>query len=222
MSWLLPEVRLPVGRVRTVRPLDMRGSGALEEGSTTKQPTSSPKQASATLDKTPTAQEDAAAPAPVEDHHEEEPMKDKKPVIERVFEVLQKHGACTLEQIAQHADTSVANLYNYMGTLKKKHGVVKTYPDGKGSIATYSIGEPKAKKSERKPAKRAKGKAPRPATPPKPPAQPKRTNGHAAFAINEDGQLGIEKDGTKLSLDGMEFERLRGFIERTEPVWKGA
>ena len=149
-------------------------------------------------------------------------MKDKKPVIVRALEALQKHGACTLEQLAQHADTTVSNLYNYMGTLKKKHGVVKTYEDGKGSVATYSIGEPRvtkkpkaAKKAKRKaaPARKAR-KAPRTLPPP--------TNGDARFAIDEGGKLGIEKDGEKLALEPDEFERLRGFIERTQPIWKVA
>lgn len=45
------------------------------------------------------------------------------------------------------------------------------------------------------------------------------TNGEAAFAINELGELGIEVEGQKLRLDSKAFERLRGFIDRTKPVW---
>ena len=75
---------------------------------------------------------------------------------------------------------------------------------------------PKGRKAKKVKATRAKAK--RDKTPPAPrPAAPR--NGAAVFAINEGGELGIEQEGTKLSLDSEAFARLREFIDRTEPVW---
>jgi len=42
----------------------------------------------------------------------------------------------------------------------------------------------------------------------------------AQFAINENGELGIEKAGSRIHLDGSEFARLRAFVDRTEEAWK--
>jgi DNA-binding IclR family transcriptional regulator len=52
-------------------------------------------------------------------------MADKKPLAVRIVEALREHKQLTLEQIAKHADTTVATLYTMMGTLKKQHGVAR-------------------------------------------------------------------------------------------------
>jgi hypothetical protein len=79
---------------------------------------------------------------------------------------------------------------------------------------------PKAAKP-RKMKKKARAAARAPSAPPKRSAPP--ANGHANgephFAINEHGELGIEVEGAKVRLAPEAFERLRGFIERTKPVW---
>lgn len=133
----------------------------------------------------------------------------KPTTVDRVLAALKKHGACTLVELAKHANTSVATLYTLK--LTTDHGVVKHQVEGQ-TAAVYSLDKAAPRKRE--------GVAPK--APPNRPAAKPPTNAHAAFAINEAGELGIEKDGGKLSLDAAEFERLRGFIERTESVWKGA
>ncbi len=54
------------------------------------------------------------------------------------------------------------------------------------------------------------------------PLPPEAAETAARFAINEVGELGIEKEGGKLKLDRAEFERLRNFIERCTPILEGA
>lgn len=55
---------------------------------------------------------------------------------------------------------------------------------------------------------------PRPAAP--------NGNGHAKFAIDADGTLGILKDGSRVDLQPDEFNALREFIDRTKQVWQPA
>lgn len=164
-------------------------------------------------------------------------MKDKKPVAERALDALRAHGPQTLEQLAKRADTTVANLYNVMGTLKKQHGVTKkegTRPTVYGLPGKSDDALERGAELGRKPPK---------ATPQKRAKKRKLVNGKriplvkklrarpdlrieagitgAQFAINENGDLGIEKESGKMRLDPAEFARLREFIERTEPVWQG-
>jgi hypothetical protein len=117
LSWILPEVRLPVGgKVRNVRPLDMRGSGAI------------PTQLKAAAEQAPDrAPEPETTPSPARPAvtQEEPNMAEKKPLAERIVEALRAHKQLTLEQLAKHAETTVATLYTMMGSLKKKHGVAK-------------------------------------------------------------------------------------------------
>lgn len=68
-------------------------------------------------------------------------------------------------------------------------------------------------KPERAPKKKPRGEA----SPPEPAPRPE--DGGAQFAIGESGELGIEKDETKLKLDAGEFARLRKFIDKTSEVW---
>lgn len=76
----------------------------------------------------------------------------------------------------------------------------------------------KAKKAAKTPKAKRETTTRAAATPP----APKLLNGFAQYAINELGELGIEKEVAKLKLDKEEFYRLREFIERTASVWKGA
>lgn len=71
----------------------------------------------------------------------------------------------------------------------------------------------KPAKNERKKRKKANGEA----SPPEPAPRPE--DGGAQFAIGESGELGIEKDETKIKLDAGEFARLRKFIDKTSEVW---
>jgi hypothetical protein len=214
-SWILPVLdrsRLPSGTMRIVKPLDMRGSGAVPAPATPR--SFLPPQPNAAAQRAPDrAPEPETKPSPARPAAEQEEVMKGKKVAERVLDALRTHGACTIVQLAEHADTTAGTLGTIMGTLVKEHGLVKHQPD-RSKAALYSLGKGKPAPVEKP--KRVNGEAPAP-TPPKP-----KPNGHAAFAINEAGQLGIEKEGLKLSLDGQEFERLRSFIERTEPVWKGA
>ncbi len=157
---------------------------------------------------------------------QEVPMATKKPVAERVVAALKERGASTLEQLAKHADTTVGTLYQMMGTLKKNHGVHKHAQPGR-QAALYSLEQAAPPQKRAAPAQPAKAKKPAvkkparingraPAARPVPP-----TNGDAQFAINEVGELGIEIEGQKIKLDAPAFERLRGFIERTQSVWQG-
>lgn len=150
-------------------------------------------------------------------------MKEKKQLADRVADVLRAHGPQTIEQLAKRCDSTVGSLHQTMGSIKKKHGITIVERKGRG-LALY--GFPGAKrdaleagadlgKRTQQPA-RINGRAP--SAPPAPAA----INGLAKFVINEFGELGIEKEGGKLNLDGSEFARLRDFIERTEPVWKVA
>lgn len=78
-------------------------------------------------------------------------MKDKEPLAERIVKALREHGKLTLEQIAKHADTSVATLYTMMGTLKKHHGVARAGSEGKAAIYGFAVkGAPQQRKSKKK------------------------------------------------------------------------
>lgn len=106
-------------------------------------------------------------------------MKDQKPLAERILDALKKDGPMTLEQIAEHAETTVGTLYTMMGSLKKKHGVVKIQPDLR-QAATYQIGG-----------------APAPKKPTKP-APPKRVNGSAPYAA---ALQGLREKRSELALE---------------------
>jgi hypothetical protein len=54
---------------------------------------------------------------------------------------------------------------------------------------------------------------------PSPPPATTEPNG-AHFGISAEGELGIEKDDTKIKLNRAEFAVLRQFVEKTEEVWK--
>lgn len=152
----------------------------------------------------------------------------------KVEAALKEHGPMSVKQIRKHVSCSwLAKLCSNL----QRHGVIRKLGGGTRSGVYGLPGQSMKEAPEREPTPKAKvqpkkgrgqqagrrklsrnGAAPGAhRTAPAP-----RSNGHAAFAINEDGQLGLEKEGTKLTLDGQEFERLRAFIERTEPVWKGA
>lgn len=145
--------------------------------------------------------------APASPPQEKTTMQPKKTVPERVLDALKEHGHCNLEQLAKFASTTKSTLYTLMGTLQKKHGVVKiargVYGLGKPSTAPVVAKAPAEQRAAR-------------------PAAAKAANGDAQFAINEQGELGIETDGQKLRLGSSAFARLRDFITRTEPVWKEA
>jgi DNA (cytosine-5)-methyltransferase 1 len=157
----------------------------------------------------------------------EAPMKEKKQLADRVADALRAHGAQTIEQLAKRCDSTVGSLHQTMGSIKKKHGVGIVERKGRG-LALYGFPGAKrdapdagadAGKRQQQPA-RINGRAP--SAPPASAAVRTPTNGHAEFAINESGELGIEKEGGKLRLDGAEFARLREFIERTESVSSAA
>lgn len=183
----------------------------------------------------PTTPATTTAPAPARPAVQQEtPMSDKKPIKERVRDALEKHGKRQLSQLAKDVGTTPATLSAMMGKLKDE-GIVKPIAGERG---VYELGSNKqpapprgdpAPKKERKPKKLKKAKPAKvrkvkrkaPAAPAAPARAP-NGNGHAQFAINEQGELGIEKDELKVRLGPTEFTRLREFIERTQPVWKGA
>lgn len=150
----------------------------------------------------------------------EEPMKEKKPLAERVAAALKEHGRCALDDLAKYAETTKGTLYASTAAWKKA-GILRPVAGERG---VYEAGKveakppPKAKASApKKPKKKARAaKVERQA----PPA-PKAANGDAQFAINEQGELGIEHHDTKVKLDGRAFARLRAFIDRTKSVWQG-
>lgn len=99
-------------------------------------------QTSSRAPKPETATTSAPAAAP-----QEVVMKPKTTVAERVVEALKKHGRCTVEQLARHADTTKATLYTMLGTLKKHHGVVST------ERGIYELGDKAAPPPKATPAK---------------------------------------------------------------------
>jgi hypothetical protein len=112
-------------------------------------------------------------------------------------------------------------------SVLKAEGKVKILgtTDEEKPRALYGLGEwPEQElrgRAEKKPGKRKQARAP--AVQIVNNAAPS-TNGAsdgAQFAINEAGELGIEKGDQRIRLDREEFARLRAFEERTEEVWKG-
>jgi hypothetical protein len=95
-------------------------------------------------------------------------MSEKKPLTERIIEAFRAHGNMTLDQLAKHAETSVATLYTMTGSLKKQHGIVRL-PQQKAGPSTYGF----ATTPENK-------RAPVPKKPK--PAPPSRVNGAAPYA----------------------------------------
>jgi hypothetical protein len=152
-------------------------------------------------------------------------MKEKKPLAERVVEALRAHGNMTLEQLAKRVETTVQTLYTMMGTLKKRgvtaiekrgnapsiYGFAASAPRRDVLAAGAEIGRQAPPKQKTKPP-RINGRAPGAAP----------SAGDAQFAINENGDLGIEKDGSKLMLCRSELGRLRTFIQRCEQILDGA
>ena len=122
---------------------------------------------------------------------------------------LREHGRSTLDELSKRTklekDTISTTLWAMKGVRRVARG---TYELGKGKAAAPQKPEKKRKSAARSASPRA------PAIPP--------SGGGAQFAISECGALGIEKGDIRLSLEGDEFARLRGFIDRTEPVWKDA
>ena len=155
-------------------------------------------------------------------------MKAHKPLTERIGDALAKHGRCSLDELAKHVGTTKATLYTMMGKLKDE-GIVRpvagergVYEAAKGAARTIEAPPAQAKKKVKKARRQKTGKKPakrpRAVIPAEPPAP---LNGEGAhFAIDEQGKLGIETREAKIALEPAEFERLRGFIERTKPVWQ--
>jgi hypothetical protein len=182
-------------------------------------------------------------PSPARQAASQEYPMEKKTVAERAFDAIKAHGPITLEQLAKRVGSTVGSLYTQLPKLREL-GVAKHQPNPR-EVATYAVGKvakdglaagaelgkraPRAKvqppkghgrKASARRASRNGGAPGRHRTPPAPPAP--NGDGHGAqFAINEAGELGIEKEGGKLCLDPPEFQRLRDFIERTSPVWQG-
>lgn len=138
-------------------------------------------------------------------HREGKPMAPKKPLAERIVEALKQHGRCSLDQLAKHAGTT------------------------KNTLSTMMSGIPRVRRVEPGVYEYAKSNGTKDGAPLSVPAPLKAVPGlrleegisGAQFAINEQGELGIEKDDAKLRLDATEFARLRVFIERTQQVWGG-
>lgn len=69
--------------------------------------------------------------------------KAEKPLAERIVEVLGARGPLNLDELAKHADTTKATLYTMIGTLQKKHGVVRVERGVYGLRAAIKDGPPK-------------------------------------------------------------------------------
>lgn len=148
----------------------------------------------------------------------------------KILTLLKEHGPLTMEAMRKHGlpGSHTAQQFHRNGLQEDKEIVVVA---GKGRGQVYGLPGQKAPakteqpepalrvKKGKKAQKKAKAapKAARRAPRADPPAE--RTNGAPQFAINEDGELGIEHEGQKMRLDADAFTRLRSFIEKTEPVW---
>jgi hypothetical protein len=154
-----------------------------------------------------------AAPVPVAAPQKEARMLT---AAELITASLREHGRSTLDEISKRTrlekDTISTTLWAMKGVRRVARG---TYELGKGKAPAPGKKANKKKSTARRGRALARvDRTPRPAKPPAP-ADP----GSAQFAISECGALGIEKGDTKLSLEGEEFARLRGFIDRTKPIW---
>lgn len=172
----------------------------------------------------PAAPESAATAAPQEGA--------SMTIRAKIEGVLRMHGPMNSRAMRKHGlkdDT----LGQHLGDLANRKILVRL-PGGGPRSTIYAlpgqkagektapppVADPKVERAPKgkKAKKAARAKVKRAKTPPAPrPAAPR--NGGAVFAINEGGELGIEQEGTKLSLDHEAFARLREFISRTEPVW---
>ena len=162
------------------------------------------------------------APAPAQPLHQEVAPMSKKDtsVAERVVEALTKHGPLDLDALSAKASTTKSTLYTMLGTLQKKHGVVRVSRGiyGMKGVSSPAPSRPEAQPDKKKVELRARADRPRRSDPPD---QKKNGNG-TNFGINEHGELGIDAGEKKIVLDAEAFARLREFIERTKPVWDGA
>jgi DNA-binding transcriptional ArsR family regulator len=155
------------------------------------------------------------APAPARKHHEEKPMKDLQG---QIIETLKRDGPTSPGALAKSMKTSKPTLRAALKKLAKAGKIVLT---GSTNGRTASLpGQDLPGKGERRQAPQPQARAER--QPQRRERVPGPTNGDARFGINEVGELGIEKDGAKVVLEGAEFQRLRQFIEQTKNVWEGA
>lgn len=154
----------------------------------------------------PTTTRPAAAPAaPAQREEEESDMKAK--VLKAIAAA---DGGLSRPQViaiaGKEADQVIAEL------VKDKS--IKRIGRARGTRYVPHVYVPKPQRSLKvKKARAARAERDIPSAP------ARAANGHAAFAINEAGELGIEKKGARLDLDAAEFQRLRTFIERSKNVW---
>lgn len=161
----------------------------------------------------------------------------------KIEAVLRTHGPMTSRAMRKHGlkDDTLGQHLGDLATRKilvrlpggGPRSTVYALPGQKAVEKTEAPAEttkveraPKARKAKKVKAARAKAKraaAPRPRRPHDADrfqvADPNELNGAPQFAINENGELGIEHEGQKMRLDAVAFARLRTFIEKTEPVW---
>lgn len=174
------------------------------------------------------ATESPPAPAKAQqENHQEKPMAT---IREKIEAALREHGPMTSREIGKYVKAeglgqNCAELAA-RGALKKlgnkgPRSTIYGLPGQKKGDAAPEPEAPQQVKTNKKPQLRSIRRA---APAPSAPRRDARTSneGDAKFAINEQGELGIELEGQKLRLDSEAFARLRDFIGRTEPVWKVA
>lgn len=147
---------------------------------------------------------------------EDDPMK----AAEHILMLLAEHGPMGVRSLESHG---VKNPAKHLDALLEAGRIQKRQGRGPGR---YELAHRRA--ASLAPAKatspRPTAKATLPRTPVPAPSTPARAapRTDARFAIDADGVLGIARGETRLDLDPAEFQKLRDFIARTEPVWQPA
>lgn len=194
-----PELRVPRSSLEVIAP---RAIGVRKQKPAPEQAPSRPK--SSTASTTPAPAQVAA------------PQEGEMTIREKIENALRAHGPMSAGALQKYVKGS-ANLSASCSELADRNLLVKIPGHGPkryglpGQKIADQVAAPKGAKESA------------PATPTNPVS---RINGAehgdtARFAINEIGELGIEKDGAKVGLDKAEFYRLRQFIERCTPIIEG-
>lgn len=142
-------------------------------------------------------------------------------IADKIVEAIKKHGPMTVRELRTHVkSTTLAVQCSQLakrGTLRRAGGSPRR--------SIYDL--PSAGSTP--PTVAAPRKAPPPPTPraaPAPavarPSPAPSGNGHARFAIDADGTLGILKHDQRVDLEAGEFAALRQFIERAQAIWSAA
>lgn len=142
-----------------------------------------------------------------------------------IIAALQKHGPCSPRDLAEHVGVdrpAVSHALNPLikaGKVKASGATISrmiSLPGQKISEGSAPAKKkPAAKKVQAKTAKSQPATATSPARTPPPESD-------LGIAINDQGELGLQRGELKLALDPADVSRLQRFLDCTKQFWQGA